>query len=252
MKKAAALFAIFLLSFINGNTMASSESGFDPILKLNGNKNYSKEIKERDYKIAKEFHKKIAGSLLGLSVDFEVGYGTTNANVDATSTQGTTKDVETNSKGGFLFGAILNLNLFDLFNFTTGLDFTKKNFGVTIPSVDSLAADSLVQDFENNYLNIPLNINFSTMVSDDVGISFSGGPYLGFLLNAENAVSGFKDFDFGLNGILTGRYYLNPFVSILLGTKGQYGGLNNLISTSSVKKMHTFNWGAFTGLSVGF
>ncbi len=48
----------------------------------------------------------------------------------------------------------------------------------------------------------------------------SGGPYLGFLLNPPNELSGYKDFDFGLNGILTGRYYLNPFVAVILGSRG--------------------------------
>lgn len=232
-------------------TISSSKANqnFDPKLKLNSSRNFSVEIKKRDYDQALNTHKKIAGSLLGLSVDFQLGYNFTNANADATSDK---QQVTTTSKGGFSFGALLNVNLLG-FGFSTGLDFTKKNFGIQIPYYDSVTSvDSISSSLSNSYMNIPLNINFGGMISDDIGLSFSGGPYLGILLNPENAVSGFKDFDFGLNGILTGRYYLNPFMAIILGTQAQYGGLNNLLSSSSVETLHTFNWGLFTGLSVGF
>ncbi len=123
---------------------------------------------------------------------------------------------------------------------------------MTLPTFTNPAIDSTTVNLTNNYINIPMNVNFGGMVSEKIGVNFSGGPYVGFLLNAENAVSGFKDFDFGLNGVLTGKYYLNPFVAVILGTKGQYGGLNNLISTRSVQKLRTFNMSGFTGVSVGF
>ncbi|MBK8552879.1 MAG: hypothetical protein IPL53_18175 [Ignavibacteria bacterium] len=236
-----------ILLMQNSNT--SAQSNFDAKLKFKSDKNYSQEIKTRDYNEALKKHKKIAGSLLGLSLDFQLGYNTTSANVDETSNL---QPVTTTSKGGFAFGALLNVNLLGL-GFSTGLDFTKKNFGIEIPYYDTTTTiDSVSSDISNSYMNIPLNVSFGGMVSEDIGVSFSGGPYLGFLLNPPNELSGYKDFDFGLNGILTGRYFLNPFMAVILGMQGQYGGLNNLLSTSSVETLNTFNWGLFTGLSVGF
>lgn len=241
------LLAVSIL-FLSVNFSIANQN-FDPKLKLNSNRNYSGEIKSRDYNKALKYHKKITGSVLGLSLDFQLGYNSTSANADATSSE---QPVSTTSKGGFSFATLLNINVLGL-GFTTGIDFTKKNFGIEIPYYNSTTTvDSISSDLSNSYMNIPLNISFGGKVSEDIGITFSGGPYFGILLNPENAVSGFKDFDFGVNGILTGRYYLNPFMAIILGTQGQYGGLNNLLSSSSVEKLNTFNWGLFTGLSVGF
>jgi hypothetical protein len=62
---------------------------------------------------------------------------------------------------------------------------------------------------------------------------------------------GYKNFDFGLAGTLTGNYLLNPFVSIILGTRFEYGGLNNLGSTQFVDKITTTNYTIFTGIRVG-
>ena len=131
--------------------------------------------------------------------------------------------------------------------------FQDKKYNYGIPYTDSVQSiDSVYNSVKNTYLNIPMNITYSGMISENIGMSFSGGPYFGILLNPDNAVNGFKDFDFGLNGILTGRYYLNQFVSVLLGGNVQYGGLNNLLSANSVSSLQTVNWGAFTGLGVGF
>jgi len=243
-----AVLTVICFMFIQQATL-QADWKFNPKLKLNPAKDYSKERITKDYNTALKVHKRIAASLFGASIDFQVGYGTTSANV----TEKSSNSVKTESKGGFNVGAILNLNLFNIINLSTGLDFTKKNFGITLPYTNPLVTgDSIVKELNNNYLNIPLNVTFGGMVSDKVGVTFTGGPYFGLLLNAENAVSGFKDFDFGLNGMLTGKYYLNPFVAIILGTKTQYGGLNNLLSSSSVEKLHTVNWGGFTGVSVGF
>ncbi|MEO6694666.1 MAG: outer membrane beta-barrel protein [Ignavibacteria bacterium] len=242
------LMAVCFISAWQGETQADWK--FDPKLKLNQAKDYSKERISRDYNTAMKQHKRIAASFFGASIDFQVGYGTTSANVTEKSAS---DPVKTESKGGFNVGAILNLNLFNIINLSTGIDFTKKNFGITLPYTNPLiTGDSIVKTLNNNYLNIPMNVTFGGMVTDKVGFTFTGGPYFGLLLNAENAVSGFKDFDFGINGMLTGKYYLNPFVAVILGTKAQYGGLNNLLSTSSVDKLHTVNWGGFTGVSVGF
>lgn len=250
MKRTYLTALIIICLIIISSSYSLAERNFDPKLKLNSSKDYSMEKLSKDYNKALKMHKKIAGSFIGASIDFQVGYGTTSANVSEKSTSNT---VKTESKGGFQYGAILNLNLFGILNLSTGLDFSKKNFGITVPYTNPLTTgDSLVQDLNNSYLNIPLNVNYSTMVSDKVGISFTGGPYFGILLNADNAVSGFKDFDFGLNGTVTGKYYLNPFVAVILGTKAQFGGLNNLLTSNSVEKLSTVNWGGFTGISVGF
>ncbi|MEO8666098.1 MAG: hypothetical protein ABI462_11445 [Ignavibacteria bacterium] len=246
MKKVLCLMLLSLSMMFLQSSESSAGSKFDPKLKFKSDKNFSNEIKQRDYDKAMKWHKKIAGSVIGASIDFQAGYGSTSANGEPASGS---SDLKTTSKSGLTAGAMLNVNLLS-FGFSTGLDFTKKNFGITLPSITGV--DSTVANLSNNYINIPINLNFGGMVSDKVGVYLSGGPYLGFLLNAENAISGFKDFDFGLNGVLTGKYYLNPFVAIILGTKAQYGGLNNLISSSSVQKLHTFNLGGFTGVSVGF
>lgn len=243
------LMLVISITFLN-SSYSRSEFNFDPKLKFQNNTDFSKQIKEKDYSSAMKMQKKIANSFFGLSVDFQLGYNSTSPNVTETSNL---QPVTTTSDGGFLFAALLNVNLFEVINFTTGLDFTKKNFGVEIPHYDSVSTiDSIAPNLTNSYMNIPLNVSFGGMISEDVGISFSGGPYLGILLNPSTALGGYKDFDFGLNGILTGRYFLNPFMAIILGTSGQYGGLNNLISTSSVESMQTFSWGLFSGLSVGF
>lgn len=241
------LITFSLIFLLNSNSKADSK--FDPKLKFKSDKNFSNEIKKRDYNKAIKWHKKITGSVIGASLDIQVGYGSTSANGEAVSGSQTLK---TTSKSGFTTGALLNVNLFNILNFSTGLDFTKKNFGITLPSIITPGIDSASVNLTNNYINIPMNVNFGGMISEKIGVNFSGGPYVGFLLNAANAVSGFKDFDFGLNGVLTGKYYLNPYVAVILGTKGQYGGLNNLISSSSVQKLRTFNMGGFTGVSVGF
>lgn len=240
---------VIFCSLVSQNIFSKSNFNFDPKLKFNSAGDYSKLLKERDYKRAVKHHKKITNSLFGASVDFQLGYGTTSGNGETVNSGSISSD----RKGGFQFGAILNLNLFNVLNFSTGLDFTKKNFGLGIPYTNpQQVGDSVVKSLSNNYMNIPMNLYFGGMVSEKVGVYVNGGPYFGILLNAENAESGFKNFDLGLNGTITGKYFLNQFVSIILGTKIQYGGLNNLWNSGSVEKMHTLNWGGFSGVSVGF
>lgn len=228
-----------------------AESGFDPKIKFKNTGSYSKLIKQRDYDYAVLKHKKIAGSLLGISLDIQLGYGSTTAN---TTPRATVTDFESQAQGGVTLAALLNINLFGLFNLTTGLDFINKKYEYQLPVTvsDSIAIDSsTVNSYKNNYVVIPMNADINGMVSENIGLSFSGGPYFGFLLNPDEAANGFKNFDFGLNGILTGKYYLNPFMAVILGGKVQYGGLNNLISTSKIESGTTLNWAAFTGLSFG-
>ncbi|MDQ3021121.1 MAG: PorT family protein [Bacteroidota bacterium] len=233
-------------------SITKAEMRSDPKYKFKSNKNFSDEIKNRDYSKALKVHKKITGSLLGASLDFQVGYGTTSANA---TTRINGAEIPSESRGGFTAGANLNINLLNLFSLTTGVDFIKKKYEIDSSVITLDSSGNTVRAakvYNNDYINIPLNANISGMLSDKIGYSFSGGPYLGFLLNADEAANGFKSFDLGLNGILTGKYYLNPFLAIILGGKVQYGGLNNLLSTSTVETAHTTNWAGFTGLSVGF
>ncbi len=242
---------ILVISFLLlANDNLKEGHDFDPKITLNDNTDYAKEIKERDYNKAVRQHKQITNSLFGIQLDFMLGYASTSPNVDQNTNN---KTINTGAEGGFTFGSLININLLGLFDLTTGLDFINKKYNYGIPYTDSVQSiDSVYNSVKNTYLNIPMNITYSGMISENIGMSFSGGPYFGILLNPDNAVNGFKDFDFGLNGILTGRYYLNQFVSVLLGGNVQYGGLNNLLSANSVSSLQTVNWGAFTGLGVGF
>lgn len=206
-------------------------------------------LKQKDYENAVNAEKKRTGNYSLFYVDLQLGYGSTSPSYDVVSTGST---VSSESKGGIVTSAFLTLTLFDLLNFTTGLDFTKKNFGLTAP----LSPDSLVstpQEIENNFLNIPIMFNFGGQLSKDVGLRLSAGPYFGFLLGDDDNIKelGLKNFDFGIDAMLTGDYALNQFVSILLGTGAQFGGLNNLGSNFSISDVKTTNWRFFTGIRLG-
>ncbi|MFZ1320691.1 MAG: outer membrane beta-barrel protein [Ignavibacteria bacterium] len=252
MKKFISTFLLVVCLFFLNSNMISAQTNFEPKINFNDSKDNSTELKKKDYETAKKYHQKISGELFGASVDFQIGYGTTSPNV---TEKNNSKDASTESQGGITLGALVNLNLFGLFDLTTGIDLINKKYEYGIPYVSTNpldGVDSVVNSVKNQYLNIPLNINYGGMVSEKVGLSFSGGPYFGFLLNPSNAVNGFKDFDMGLNGILTGNYMLNPFMSIILGTKLQYGGLNNLLSSGNIESVTMTNWDVFTGLRLGF
>ncbi|HMS66068.1 MAG TPA: outer membrane beta-barrel protein [Ignavibacteria bacterium] len=250
MKKILPLLLLTVCFVFLQQSYTKADWKFDPKLRFSNNTNHSKDKFERDYKRAMKDHN-ATQSILGASVDFQIGYGATNPNINE---QSGAENVSTQSKGGFTFGALLNLSLFDAFKITTGLDFTKKNFEVGLPYdvPSSGTGDSVIKSLNNSYINIPLNLNVGGMISESVGLSFSGGPYFGFLLNDNPDISGYKSFDLGLNGILTANYLLNSFTSIILGTDVQYGGLNNLLSNSNIESAHTLNWTAFTGLRIGF
>lgn len=142
------------------------------------------------------------------------------------------------------------LDLFDVVKFSSGLDFAGKNFKVNAPVLAG-STDTTV-DISNQYLNIPLNFNFGGMITEKLGVTFNGGPYLGFLISTDEKVGlGYKNFDLGLNGTLTADYLVAPFTSVILGTKLQYGGLNNLGSSDIAKSISTLNYGFFTGVRFG-
>lgn len=245
---AAVLTAILIAPDIS---ISQSDYYFNPKLKYSSGKDYAKEKFLSDYSKAKKKADRQAGSLLGASIDFQLGYNTTNANIEAT---GGEADYPTESKAGFTAGALVNFSLFGSANLTTGLDFIKKNFEVdkTNPS-DTLGQPvSDIEEFASSYFNIPINFNVGTMLSDNVGVNLSFGPYLAFRMNDQSIDGfGYKDFDLGLNGILTFNYMFNPFMGVILGGKYQRGGLNNLASTEYVEKTNTNMWGIFTGFRLG-
>ncbi|MBK6506279.1 MAG: outer membrane beta-barrel protein [Ignavibacteria bacterium] len=245
MKRAFSVMLLTVFCLISGNSLFAGENN-DPRLKLNDNSKVSPlSIKERDYLQAKTAENVRTGKYSLFYLDFQLGYGSTKPNYDVKS--GSTANISSSSQGGFTGAAFLTVTLFDLLNLTTGLDFTKKNFGLT--------ADSLLtaQDVSNSYLNVPILFNFGGQVSDKIGINLAAGPYFGFLMGDEDNLKelGLKNFDFGIDAMLTADYALNQFVSILLGTAMQFGGLNNLGSTLNVENVKTTNWRGFTGIRIG-
>ncbi|CAF4616710.1 unnamed protein product [Rotaria sp. Silwood1] len=192
-------------------------------------------------------------TVLATMEDAITGGTSTSANVTQANNLGT---YNTGSKIGYNVGALIYTRLFDSFQFSTGLDFAGKNFEVTPPSNVNTGTpgantriDSTTQKVANNYMNIPLNFNFGGMVTDKLGFTFNGGPYLGILLSTDDKSGmGYKNFDFGLVGSLTANYKIAPLTSVLLGAKYEYGGLNNLGNTPYVDRVSTSSLGFFTGI----
>ncbi len=247
MKKIVLAILITAMSIISVKD-SFPDDGTSPKLSLNGpRKDHSLYLKERDYNAAKTKEMERTGKHSLFYIDFRLGYGSTTPGYDVNS--GVT-GVKSESKGGITTGAFLTLSLFDMLNLTTGLDFTKKNFGVT---ADSILQQSDPESISNSFFNIPIMFNFGGQLSDKVGVSLAAGPYFGFLIGGNNNIEdyGLKTFDFGINATLTGDYALNPFIGIILGVGAQFGGLNNLGSTFSLSNVKTTNWNGFTGLRVG-
>jgi len=248
MKNLIVSLVLLVLLFTTGK--AFSQYDFNPKIKINS---LSKDPKAKflsDYNKAKKIGKKQAGSILDAYVDFQLGYNSTNANIEATEGK---SDYPTESKPGVNVGALVSFSLFGSAQLTTGLDFLNKSFEVDKTSLDTLGNPiEDIEKFTSNYFNVPINFNVGTMLSDKVGVNLSFGPYLAFRMNDQSIDGfGYKNFDLGLNGILTFNYALNSFMGIILGGKYQRGGLNNLASTQYVEKTNTNMWGIFTGLRVG-
>lgn len=217
-----------------------------------GNYYINQDYLERKFDYAKREHAEKTGKLIDFYIDLQLGMGITNANI---SSQPSVGNYDTDSKAGFNAGAIFFINLFDAIQFSSGLDFVGKNFKVNPPTLSGIIGpgiDTTQNEVSNQYLNIPLNFNFGGMVSEKIGLTFNGGPYLGLLLSTDDKLGlGYKNFDLGLNGTLTVNYLVAPFTSVLLGTKLQYGGLNNLGKTETVESISTLNYGFFTGVRFG-
>ncbi len=249
------LLVVFMLSLV---TSAFAEG--DPS-KPFGNKEYKIDWKlKSDYeKAKKEFAFKTTGKPVDFYIDFQLGVGTTAPNITPATGQGS---ITEKSKLGYVFGGMVYLNLFDYLSFTTGLTFDGKSFGIQKPSMmtgltdaDTVSAAPVDNYVAANYINIPLFIDLGGMVSDKVGLWFTGGPYMGFLISKpDNTYKnlGYKNFDLGLSGNLTANYIVMYPFSVILGGSFKYGGLNNLMSTDKISKITTTNFTFFSGVRVAF
>lgn len=243
------VFALLLLSSFTSNAFSGDGDGIKLNNRVSNNINLGKNKFEKDYVIQKNFYAEKTGqNPIAVYLDLELGYGSTSANITSNNTGAS---YSTASNGGINVGGLFYLRVADVWSFSTGLDFFNKKFEVTTTDTN-IAALNRVQDVSNQYLNIPLYFNVGGMISDKVGLTFMGGPYLGLLLSTnESAGLGYKNFDFGLAGTLTGNYVVAPLVSVILGTKFQYGGLNNLGSNNNVESIHTTNFTVFSGVRFG-
>lgn len=258
MKKIFTLLILFVFAY----SLQIAKADGDPSKPIiNPNIKSSKNSKvDLDYKKAKrEFDFRSGKKLIDFYIDFQLGVGGTSANVTSANGVG---DYKTSSKLGYKTGAVFFVSLFDIVSFSSGLSFNGKSFEITNPNIlppaiidtNKIKPNSTMY-LTANYLDIPLNIHLGGMITETVGIDFNGGPYLGIRMSVPDNVSngsGFKNFDLGLNGTLTGNYvFAYPF-SVIFGVDLQYGGLNNLGSTSTVDRISTLNYSFFSGLRVGF
>lgn len=206
-----------------------------------------------DYKYKKKEYDIKTGKPIDFYVDFHLGLGATNASISNATNKGA---YETASKLGAMLGGAIHLNLFDIISFTSGLDLQGKSFKFTPPSTDSLAITAMgsgEKNLSNTYLNIPLNINVGGMISEKIGLIFNGGPYIGIRLNNDNYNGlGYKNFDLGLNGTLILNYVIQFPLSIIFGTKFEFGGLNKLGSTNLIDDITTSNYSFFSGARIWF
>ncbi|MBI5402335.1 MAG: outer membrane beta-barrel protein [Ignavibacteriae bacterium] len=255
MKKVITLFLMFV--FISGLQTAKSEGDPDKPLFNKYGKSELLSKKELDYNKAKKEFQFRSGKIIDFYVDFQLGVGGTSANV--TSASGV-QDYKTASKLGFKTGALFYVALFDMFSFSSGLSFNGKSFELTNPNIKPPVADTTFKPGSTmyvtaNYLNIPLNIHLGGKLTETFEIDFNGGPYLGIRMSVPDNVSngsGFKNFDLGLNGTITGAYTFAYPLSAIVGVDLQYGGLNNLGSTATVERISMLNYTFFSGLRVGF
>lgn len=246
MKKLTKLLTVlFLIAFsLNANAERDPNKPFgDDDFKVN------LKFKQDHEKALKEFNYR-TGKPVDFYVDFQLGVGSTKPNITATGV-----NVDESAKLSYTIGGLAYINLFGLLNFTTGVSFDGKSFGFTKPAVTTpvVPSDTAAKGgyVPANYLTIPLYLNIGGMVSEDVGLWFTGGPYMGFLLSQpENTYGniGYKNFDLGLDATLTGNYvFLYPF-SVIFGTSFKYGGLNNLLSAGQIEKVTTSNFTFFSGV----
>ena len=250
MKKfSSILFSIVILLAVSTTAFSGDGDKIKLNDRISSEVDLMKERFDKDYDIEKTVNEVRSGKkLIDFYIDLQLGYGSTSANIDSKNSSAA---YNTSSAGGFNVGGLFYLNIADAFSFSSGLDFLNKKFEVS--NIDTaIAPPGSVEEISTQALNIPINFNIGGMITDKFGLTFNGGPYLGIVLSADDKAGlGYKDFDLGLNGTLTGNYMVAPLISVLLGTKFQYGGLNNLGSTDNVESIHTTNFTVFSGVRFG-
>lgn len=251
MKNLLRIFASFiLLIFLFQTAVAGDPDDLKEsknIIRINKDKLVS------DYKYKKKEYDIKTGKPIDFYVDFHLGLGATTASISNATNKGA---YETASKLGAMLGGAIHLNLFDIVSFTSGLDLQGKSFKFTPPVTDTLAINAMgsgEKSLSNTYLNIPININVGGMISEKIGLIFNGGPYIGIRLNNDNYNGlGYKNFDLGLNGTLILNYVIQYPLSIIFGTKFEFGGLNKLGSTNLIEDITTSNYSFFSGARIWF
>ncbi len=246
------LFLLILLSaFIllsGGRTFAGDPDGDNKVNKQ------KKEKLEKDYTLKKkEFDILHNSKPIDIYIDYQLGLGSGSANI---SNALTSNAYDTKSVLSFNTGGIVHISFFEFISFTTGVSFVGKSFKFTPPQLDTAAINKFgagEKSLKSTYLNIPLYLDFGGMLTDKIGLTFTGGPYLGIRLNSEDYDGlAYKNFDLGLSGTLTGNYVIAYPLNLILGVNFQFGGLNNLASTKFIDHITTQNFNVFTGLRLWF
>ena len=213
----------------------------------------SKDRLMKDYPAFKKQYDIKAGKPIDIYMDIQLGVGGTNANISNATNN---PDYETNTKLGLTLGGLIHINVIDFLSFTSGISFEGKSFKFSPPVLDTAAINNFgagEKSLQNTYMNIPIFFNIGGMVSEKIGITFCGGPYLGIRLNDDNYDGlGMKNFDLGLNGTLTVNYVIMYPFNVIAGTKFELGGLNNLANTDYIESITTSNFTFFTGGRIWF
>ncbi|MBZ0202890.1 MAG: PorT family protein [Ignavibacteria bacterium] len=187
----------------------------------------------------KEAEKLLAkrNALFSLDVDVQLGVGISNTSFEFNKPDTNGSLTSTSSKVGPAIGANLSLNFLG-FGFTTGLLYANKGFETSTGTKTNL-----------NYLNIPLLIYFDFNIGPKIRVDGNLGPYFGLLLSQDvNPLYKAKNFDLGLTGNLQFAYMFNKYMGVLLGGNYEYGGLNNLGSNETIKKITTSTIKIYTGM----
>ncbi|MBN1632879.1 MAG: hypothetical protein JW917_01785 [Ignavibacteria bacterium] len=245
-------YLIILLSFILSSAVLAGDPD-DLKMKYYDLQVISKDRLIKDYPDVKKEYEIKSGKPIDLYLDIQLGAGSTSANI---SNALTNAEYETNARLGLTLGGLLHVKLFDIISFTSGLSFQGKSFKFSPPEMDTAALSNFgpgEKTLSNTFMNIPLYFNIGGMISEKVGLTFCGGPYLGIRMNDDNYNGmGFKNFDLGLNGTLTANYLIMYPFNVIAGVKFDFGGLNNLGSTEFIDNITTNNFTFFTGGRIWF
>lgn len=205
---------------------------------------------EKDYLIKKKEYDAVHSKKpIDIYIDYQLGLGVNTASI---SNALTSNSYDTKSMLSFNTGGVVHISFFEFISFTTGVSFVGKSFKFTPPKMDTTAINTFgtgEKKLSSTYLNIPLYIDFGGMITDRIGLTFTGGPYLGIRLNTDDYNGmGFKNFDLGLSGTLTGNYLIVYPLNLIVGVNFQFGGLNNLSSTKLIDHITTQNYNVFSGV----